>query len=138
MRIAALLIFSFAMLLTSCKKENLALELRQKTERLLHGKWTVDKKLQQQYEPISDLKHSEELSGGPLDFYDFKPSNSVVISDGAGQQESHFEVINPTQLLIGKDTWFIEGLTSNKVTLYRDRNDVDHNKRYVTRILLKR
>ena len=124
--------------LYSCKKENAAQEMVKKTEQLLVGKWKVDKKTYDEYDPIPTLKTSEVIPGTESDQYYFKPEGTLAISDGTATEEATYQVMNPLQVRIDERHWWIKDLTSESVTLYVDRNDVEYNKRYVTKIFLKR
>lgn len=121
--------------LVSCQRENAALQLKQQTEAKILGRWQVEKKVYQEYEPITTFKRSEEYQGTAEDYYDFQPSGNLIMGNGTGTtEEVTYQVWNPTQVVIREQGWFIEDLTATRLTIYADRNDAASNKRHLTRI----
>ncbi len=133
-------LLAFGLILASCEKgEGPGPELRRKTQEKLIGKWSVEKIVAQEYEPISTLKSTDQRDGTAEDYYSFKASNTVEIGVASNAKtEVTFEVINPYQIWIGDKYWRITELTDARLTLHIDRNDVIRNKRYMTTMYLYR
>jgi hypothetical protein len=134
------LLIIFISLCAACKKEDLAAKLREETHQQLQGKWYIESIVREVYEPIPILHSHNEYTGKPTDYYFFKTNNNVEITrPEAGQSnEEGYEVVNPSQLIIGNEVWWIEHLTADSFQLAKDRNKVEENRRYVTRIYLAR
>jgi hypothetical protein len=138
-QLLALMIISIT-LCTACKKENYAAKLRQDTHEQLQGKWYIESIVREVYEPISTLSSRTEYAGKPTDYYLFKANHNVDITlPQPGQSnEEGYEVVNPSQLIIGNEVWWIKDLTAESFQLLKDRNQVEETRRYVTRIYLAR
>ena len=125
---------------SACKKENVAAKLTAETHQQLQGEWKIERIVKEVYEPIPTLSTREEYSGKPTDYYRFRSDHLVDITlPQPGQStEERYEVVNPYQLFIGMDVWWIEELTATKLLLKKDHNHVDENRRYLTKIYLVR
>lgn len=125
---------------SACKKENLAAKLREETHQQLQGKWFIESIVREVYQPIPILNSRTEYAGKPTDYYLFKTNQVVEITlpEPTQSNEEGYEVINPSQLIIGSEVWWIENLKPGSFQLLQDHNKVDENRRYVTRIYFAR
>jgi hypothetical protein len=130
---------SFLFLVSSCIPEDVGPQMRKDAEAKVRGPWKVDKTIDQVYDPISTLHSTTEYVGNTGDHYIFNANNILSIAtQQVGEVERNYEVINPYQVLIGGEVWRIDALTDTQLLLIKDLNKVDENKRYVTRVYLKR
>lgn len=135
----SLLVISIT-LCSACKKENYAAKLRQETDQQLQGRWYIESIVREMYAPIPTLSSRTEYAGKPTDYYFFKTNHNVEITvpEPGQANEEGYEVVNPSQLIIGNDVWWIKDLTADSFQLLKDHNKVEENRRYVTRIYLAR
>jgi hypothetical protein len=125
--------------LISCLKEDIGPKLKREADEKILGKWNIEKIVQQEYDPIPTLVNTNLYLGTTEDYYFFKADEIVEINTASTPQtDLDFEVINPYQIWIGDQAWRITELSDKKLTLNKDRNDVDNNKRSVTNIYLIR
>jgi hypothetical protein len=123
---------------SACVRENVAAKLREATHQQLQGEWKVGRIVTELFEPIPTLSERTEYRGKSSDYYRFGKNQLVDITSplpGQSQQEG-YEVVNPNQLIIGKEVWWIKNLTGTTLQLVQDRNYVEQNRRYVTSIYL--
>ena len=126
-------------LFISCSKNDIGAQLKRNAEEKIVGKWMLDHTIEQIYHPIQTLSSSTASFGSAGDSLVFERSNRVrTYSDTNRNKEDVYEVVNPNQIIIGDKVWRMEELSSAKMLLVMDRNDVPENKRYVTRIYLKK
>ena len=132
-------IFTALLLVSSCIPEDVGPQMRQDAEAKVRGPWKVDKIIDQVYDPISTLHSTTEYVGNTGDYYIFNTGNLLSITtQPAGEVEKNYHVINPHQVMIGSEVWRIDTLTDTHLLLIKDLNKVVENKRYVSKVYLKR
>jgi len=134
MKIFSPLILSM-LLLSACEKEDLAPKLRRETAEKIMGKWMVQRTINEVYDPRPGVGGKTETPGTADDYLDFKTKELVEIkSSQSSIKVESYTVWNPTQVMIGTVTWWIEKLTATELVLIWDRDGAAQYSRYVTRI----
>ena len=138
MKISSALIISM-LLWSACEKEDLAPKLRRETAEKIMGKWMVQRTINEVYDPRPGAGGITETAGTADDYLDFKTSELVEIkSSQASLKVESYTVWNPSQVMIGAVSWWIDKLTASELVLIWDRNDASTYTRSVTRIYLTR
>ena len=144
MKTAVICVLATGMLaLSSCVKDDVAGQLRSEAEAKIMGKWKLDRRVSETYSPIPPhpvpgTGTSMEYTGTADDYFLFEPDNNVEIDTAGTAAVFSFDVINPSQVIIGERPWRIEELTETRLQMVWDRNDGAQNKRFITRLYLKR
>ena len=125
--------------LPSCTKNDIGIRIQKEAWQKIIGKWTLERKIEQVYEPIPVLSVTNTITYGPDDYYFFNTNLFVDVQTGGLPREQWiYEVINPTQIIINDSIWRIEKLDPDELILLRDINKVTDNKRFVTKMFLRR
>jgi hypothetical protein len=138
-----LLLSGILLLLSSCSKEDIGPRLKREAEEKMIGKWILERRVSEVYAPIvahpvPGTGSSTEYTGNADDYFQFQTDKHLLIDTAATLNHTDFEVINPSQVVIGLQPWRIEELTANRLLLVWDRNDGAQNKRFITKIYLKK
>ena len=124
---------------TSCEKEELAPKLKRETAEKLLGKWTVQRTVEEVYDPLHTLSNTTIIAGTASDYFHFKTSELVEIASSPSSiKVQNYTVWNPSQVMIAEVGWWIEKLTATELELKLDINDAARYKRYVTKIYMVR
>ncbi len=133
------LLAAFLLICSSCIPEDPGPQMKREAEAKVRGAWEVEKIIDQVYDPIPTLHSTTEYVGVDGDLYTFNSNGVVSINtQQTGAREENYGVINPYQIIIGNDSWRMDTLTATQLLLVKDLNKVTENKRYVTKIYLRR
>ena len=139
-------IFSFLtigiLLLSACEKEGLTSELREETAGKIMGKWMMQRTIyeitinQIIADPLPLLDSKIEALGTANDYFDFRVNELVEIKTSYSGKLKYYQVSNPSQVMIGEESWWIEKLTGSELVLKLDRDAVKYKRS--TRMYLSR
>jgi hypothetical protein len=117
----------------SCGKDP---EVRKSKNELLHGKWMLQRAVEELYSPATTLIDSDEVTGEPGDSLVFKPNNILYSYEGSFEEQSEYRLINDSTLHIEQEQWKVATLNERELTLVQDETFMDE--RYVIRIFMVR
>jgi hypothetical protein len=117
----------------SCGKDP---EVMKSKKDLLHGKWMMQRAVEELYSPATTLIDSDEVVGEPSDSLVFKPNNILYSYEGSFEEQSEYQLVNDSTLHIEQERWKVTTLNERELTLVQDETFM--NERYVIRIFLVR
>jgi len=145
MRILSLLAISI-LLLSACKKEDVSLKLKNETSEQMMGKWMVQRIIYEVsikkvinndlYKALNLLNSKLEVHGSAHDCFDFQGHEMVQIKTSESAKLKSYNILNPSQVMIGHEEWRIEKLTATELELKFVRDAGDFTR--VTRMYLNR
>lgn len=122
--------------MVSCQKDDIP---EPTTEQKLSGKWKLQRVVEEYYQPINTLIDSEETPGREGDAVEFKANGIVhVYSLIDGDDETTYEILNDTTMLIEDEMYKIRKLTSTELNLFQDYVEPGGDERYVQRVYFVR
>jgi len=134
------------LVLSACKKEDLSGKLRNETSEKMMGKWMVqrivyDVSLNQVpnndlYKELKLLNSKLEVLGSSRDCFDFQANEMVQIKNSESAKLKSYNILSPSQVMIGQEGWYVEKLTATELELKLVRDAVDFTR--VTRMYLSR
>jgi len=134
------------LVLSACKKEDLSGKLRNETSEKMMGKWMVqrivyDVSLNQVpnndlYKELKLLNSKLEVLGSSRDCFDFQANEMVQIKTSESAKLKSYNILSPSQVMIGQEGWYVEKLTATELELKLVRDAVDFTR--VTRMYLSR
>ena len=134
------------LVLSACKKEDLSGKLRNETSEKMMGKWMVqrivyDVSLNQVpnndlYKELKLLNSKLEVLGSSRDCFDFQANEMVQIKTSESAKLKSYNILSPSQVMIGQEGWYVEKLTATELELKLVRDAVDFTR--VSRMYLSR
>lgn len=126
------------MAISSCSKEDPAIEMRKEASGKILGEWKLKESTSEEYYPIAVINSTTEYTGTANDYYVFNDSGLLAKHSATGKIQVYYHVINPFQVRIGNQVWWVKQLTDTQLELLLDINEVVQDKRFVTKIYLNR
>ena len=141
MKILSILTMSI-LLFSACQREDLAPNLSRETSEKMMGKWMVQRiiydltmneaAITELYKPLKLLNNKIEALGTANDCFDFQANELVEIKTTYSDKLKNYKVSNPSEVMIGGESWGIEKLTTTELVLKLQRNVTAQYKRVTT------
>jgi hypothetical protein len=120
MRLTWVAVYSILLFgLYACERENTIAEMKAETRQKLMGRWQLEKKLVELFDPFPTLKSETVYVGTTEDFYHFKENDAVSCGEAGKPVKEETVSINVSSVIITPlaHSWSIDSLKSNRLIL---------------------